>query len=68
MRNLRFMIVAFCSSIMCASAGAAKFSWVASANTTTVSVDELAGGIANGITESCTQAYAMTKYGFYVIG
>lgn len=68
MRNLQVMIVAFCSSIMCASAGAGKFSWVASANTTSVSVDELAGGMANGITESCAQAYAVTKYGFYVIG
>jgi hypothetical protein len=67
-RNLWFMIVALCSSIMCASAGAAKFSWVASANTTSVSVDELASGLSNGITESCAQAYPMTKYGFYVIG
>jgi len=67
-RNLRFMMLVFCSSITCASAGAAKYSWVASANTTTVSVDELAGGLTNGITESCVQAYPMTKYGFYVIG
>lgn len=68
MRNLPFIIIAFCSSIICASAGAAKFSWVASANTSTVTVDELAGGIANGITESCAQAYAVAKFGFYVIG
>ena len=68
MRNLRFIIVALCSSIMCAFAGAAKFSWIASANTTSVSVNDLAGGMSNGMTENCVQGYPMAKYGFYVVG
>jgi hypothetical protein len=67
-RTARFIVVLFYSAIWCGSVEAGNFSWVASANTSTVSVDELAGGVANGITETCTQAYPMAKYGFYVVG
>ena len=68
MRNLQFVMLIFCSSVMCALAATAKYSWVASANTTSASVDDLAGGMTKGITESCVQGYPMAKYGFYVIG
>jgi hypothetical protein len=57
-----------CSWICCKSVEAGNFSWVASANTSTLTVNELAGGVANGITETCIQNYPIAKYGFYIVG
>jgi hypothetical protein len=64
----RVITIFLCSWICCKSVEAGNFSWVASANTSTLTVDELAGGVPNGITETCTQNYPIAKYGFYVVG
>jgi hypothetical protein len=61
-------VIAIFLCICCTSLKAGDFSWVASANTNTLTVHELAGGVANGITEACTHKYPITKYWFYVVG
>ena len=68
MRMARVITIFLCSWICCKSVEAGNFSWVASANTSTLTVDELVGGVANGITETCIQNYPKAKYGFYVVG
>jgi len=67
-RMARVIAIFLCSWICCESVEAGKFSWIVSANTSTLTVDELAGGFGNGITETCTQNYPVAKYGFYVVG
>jgi hypothetical protein len=67
-RMARVITIFLCSWICCKSVEAGNFSWVASANTSTLTVNELAGGVANGITVTCTQNYPIAKYGFYIVG
>ena len=67
-RMARVITIFLCSWICCKSVEAGDFSWVASANTSTLTVDELARGVANGITETCTQNYPRATYGFYIVG
>jgi len=65
----RVITIFLCSWICCRSVEAAgNFSWVASANTSTLTVQELAAGAAKGITEACIQSYPIAKFGFYIVG
>lgn len=68
MQRLTLIVVAIWVSISCNPVLAGKFSWSASANTNTLSVNELAGGVANGIDNQCTDKYPASKFGFYVVG
>ena len=48
-------------------ANAAGFSWVGSANTSTLRVNELADSLSRGITERCARTYSDQQYLFYFV-
>ena len=64
----RVITIFVCSWICCKSVEAGNFSWVASANTSTLTENDLAAGAARGLTEACVQYYPIARYGFYIVG
>jgi hypothetical protein len=48
-------------------ANAAGFSWVGSANTSTLGVNDLAISLSRGITERCARTYSDQQYLFYFV-
>jgi hypothetical protein len=62
--NFTIVVSALCASL-CMPANAAGFSWVGSANTSTLRVNELADSLSCGITEKCARTYSDQQYLFY---
>lgn len=78
MSNLRIFLSAMrntfvCTAVtwvglFCLDADAARFAWVGSANTSTLTVSDLANAVSRGIDEKCALTYAEQQYVFYLIG
>jgi len=64
----RVITIFVCSWICCKSVEAGNFAWAASANTSTLTENDLAAGAARGLTEACVQYYPIARYGFYIVG
>lgn len=64
MNSPTIVMAALCASL-CMPANGAGFSWVGSANTSTLGVKELADSLSRGITEKCARTYSDQQYLFY---
>jgi len=68
MRNTFVCAAISLAGLSCLDAAAARFAWVGSANTSTLTVPDLANSVSRGIDEKCATTYSDQQYVFYLIG